>query len=81
MLYEVITIVLLQACTKVPAGYKGIRVYLLGNKKGVDIEELGVGRYYIGINQELYLFPTFTQNYVWTQSVDEGSPEDRNNFV
>ncbi len=73
---SLLLIVLLQACTKVPAGYKGIRVYLLGNKKGVDIEELGVGRYYIGINQELYLFPTFTQNYVWTQSVDEGSPED-----
>jgi regulator of protease activity HflC (stomatin/prohibitin superfamily) len=64
------------ACSKVPAGNVGIKVYLLGNDKGVDSEELGVGRYYIGINQELYLFPTFQQNYVWTANRTEGSETD-----
>ena len=64
------------ACTKVPAGNVGVKVYLLGGDKGVDSEELGVGRYYIGINEELYLFPTFTQNYVWTMDAKEGSPND-----
>jgi regulator of protease activity HflC (stomatin/prohibitin superfamily) len=60
------------ACTKVPAGNVGVKVYLLGNSKGVDVEELTPGRYWIGINEELYLFPTFAQNYTWTREwVDE----------
>lgn len=63
-------------CSKVPAGNVGVKVYLLGQNKGVDSEELNPGRYWIGINEELYLFPTFTQNYVWTQSATEGSPND-----
>lgn len=63
-------------CSKVPAGNVGVKVYLLGTSKGVDTEELGVGRYWIGINEELYLFPTFTQNYTWTHNADEGDPED-----
>lgn len=61
---------------KVSAGYVGVKVYLLGTSKGVDHQELGVGRYWIGINEELYLFPTFQQNYVWTKNTDEGSPND-----
>ena len=56
--------VTLVGCSKVPVGNVGIKVYLLGSAKGVSNEEvLGVGRYYIGWNEELYLFPTFTQNY------------------
>lgn len=50
-------------CSKVPAGEVGVKVYLLGTDKGVDHEVLGPGRYWIGINQDLYLFPIFTQNY------------------
>lgn len=53
------------ACSKVPAGNVGIKFYLLGGAKGVDTEQLGPGRYWIGVNEELYIFPTFTQNYVW----------------
>ena len=53
------------ACSKVPAGYVGIKVNLLGGEKGVESQEVGVGRYWIGWNEELYLFPTFTQNYTW----------------
>jgi len=63
-------------CSKVPAGNVGIKFYLLGGSKGVDYEELSPGRYFIGINEELYLFPTFTQNYVWTKNVAEGSKND-----
>lgn len=66
----------LAACSKVPAGNVGVKVYLLGTSKGVDTEELGPGRYWIGYNEDLYLFPTFTQNYVWTRTVSEGSRED-----
>jgi regulator of protease activity HflC (stomatin/prohibitin superfamily) len=68
--------VFVSACSKVPAGHVGVKVYLLGGQKGVESEQLGVGRYWIGINEELYLFPTFTQNYVWTKSITEGSPVD-----
>ena len=64
------------ACTRVPAGNVGIKVYLLGGSKGVDSEELGPGRYWIGLNEELYVFPTFKQNYVWTHDENEGSPND-----
>ncbi len=64
------------SCSKVPAGHVGIKVFLLGGSKGVDSQELGVGRYYIGLNEELYLFPTYQQNYVWTRDTREGSPND-----
>jgi regulator of protease activity HflC (stomatin/prohibitin superfamily) len=67
---------LLSACSKVPAGHVGVKVNLLGGEKGVETEELGVGRYWIGLNQELYLFPTFSQNQVWTKDKTEGSPND-----
>jgi regulator of protease activity HflC (stomatin/prohibitin superfamily) len=63
-------------CSKVPAGNVGIIVHLLGGSKGVDSEEVGVGRYWLGINDELFLFPTFLQNYVWTADRREGSPEN-----
>jgi regulator of protease activity HflC (stomatin/prohibitin superfamily) len=65
--------VALTACSKVPAGHVGVKVYLLGGSKGVDSEELGVGRYWIGINEQLYLFPTFMQNYTWIKA--EGADE------
>jgi regulator of protease activity HflC (stomatin/prohibitin superfamily) len=64
------------ACSYVPAGNVGVKVNLLGGDKGVDSEVVGVGRYWLGWNEELYLFPTFMQNYVWTAGVDEGSPND-----
>jgi regulator of protease activity HflC (stomatin/prohibitin superfamily) len=64
------------ACSTVPAGHVGVKVFLLGGEKGVDSEELGVGRYWIGMNEELYIFPTFMQNYVWTKDPAEGSPND-----
>jgi regulator of protease activity HflC (stomatin/prohibitin superfamily) len=53
------------ACSKVPAGNVGIKFYLLGGSKGVDTEEVPPGRYWIGMNEELYLFPTFTQTVDW----------------
>lgn len=66
----------LAACSKVPAGHVGVKVNLLGSEKGVDTQEVGVGRYWIGMNEELYLFPTFSQNFVWTKGEDPGSAGD-----
>lgn len=66
----------LTSCDTVPAGHVGVKVLLLGSSKGVDQEVLPVGRYWIGFNEELYLFPTFTQTYNWTSSKDEGKNID-----
>lgn len=62
--------------TTVPAGNVGIKFYLLGGKKGVDYEIKSPGRYFLSMNQKMYLYPTFTQNYTWTKSPTEGSPND-----
>lgn len=64
------------ACSTVPAGHVGVKVYLLGGSKGVDSEELGVGRYWIGMNEQLYIFPTYMQNYTWTREPDATGNED-----
>jgi len=55
----------LVSCSQVPAGYRGVIVNLYGSDKGVAEQSVGVGRYYLGWNSELYLFPTFLQNYSW----------------
>lgn len=55
----------LSSCSRVPAGYRGVIVNLYGSDKGVAEQSVGVGRYYTGWNSELYLFPTFLQNYNW----------------
>ena len=66
----------LTGCSRVEPGYVGIKVNLLGSAKGVNGEELGVGRYFIGPNTQLYTFPTFQQNIVWTKNKAEGSEND-----
>jgi regulator of protease activity HflC (stomatin/prohibitin superfamily) len=69
-------VVVLASCTKVPAGNVGIKFYLLGKEKGVDYDVLTPGRYYIGINENLFLFPTQNQTKIWTSDSREGSPND-----
>jgi regulator of protease activity HflC (stomatin/prohibitin superfamily) len=64
-------------CDKVPAGHVGVKVNLLGSDKGVDTQELGTGRYWIGFNEELYLFPTFSQNKVWDAKSGDSDTEDQ----
>lgn len=69
-------LILSSACSKVPAGYVGVKVNNYGSEKGVKNEVVGPGRYFTGFNTSIYKFPTFTQTYVWTKSVDEGSAID-----
>lgn len=65
-----VLIATLSSCATIPAGYRGIRVYLLGHPQGVESEPLGVGRYpYWPISQEIYKFPTFQQNVVFPETV------------
>lgn len=72
----VASIMVLTACSKVPAGNVGVKFDLYGGDKGVTGEVVGPGKYWLGWNEEMYLFPTFSQNYVWTQANDPTSPTD-----
>ena len=78
--YMMVAVVALMAlvtgCSKVPAGNVGVKVMLLGSDKGVDTVELSPGRHWIGFNEELFLFPTFTQNTEWTADIRPGSETD-----
>lgn len=71
ILMVVMAMLFLTACSKVPAGNVGVKVYLLGSEKGVDTQQLGPGRYWIGWNEDLFLFPTFTQNATWTKTAEK----------
>jgi regulator of protease activity HflC (stomatin/prohibitin superfamily) len=64
------------SCTQVPAGNVGVKVYLLGQKKGVDTEVLGVGNYFVGINEQVFVYPLFMRVYPFTQSLSEGDSVD-----
>lgn len=55
----------LSSLEKVPVGYKGLKVYTFATEVKGQIQELGVGRYFIGPYRELYTFPTFSQNHKW----------------
>lgn len=73
----IIAMVFVSSCgTMVPAGHVGVKVYLLGKSKGVDHEVLGVGRYWIGMNEQLIIFPIFVQQYSFTRDKNDSSPED-----
>jgi regulator of protease activity HflC (stomatin/prohibitin superfamily) len=65
----------LLGCFRVPPGHEGLKVNILGSDKG-EIEQYPTGQYLMGINTEWFIFPTFNQNYVWTQDQAEGSPND-----
>jgi len=75
-LIALLALLVLVGCSHVPSGYVGIKVYKLGGAKGVDHEVLGTGRYWIGMNEDLYLFPLFKQTYPFTKAKDEGSSTD-----
>jgi regulator of protease activity HflC (stomatin/prohibitin superfamily) len=68
ILFLFLSLISLSSCEKVPAGNVGIVVHMLGSEKGVDSEEVGVGRKWVGFNDELYLFPTYTQNDTWQKN-------------
>lgn len=65
---------------KVPAGYVGVKFDLYGGDKGVTGEVVGPGRHWLGWNEELYRFPTFTQNYTWALSSDKSLPDESISF-
>ena len=78
VLFLLIGVVIFSSCKikDVNPGTVAVKVKKFGSGKGVQAEEVGPGRYTIGINTDFHVFPTFTQNYVWTSDSTEGSPTD-----
>jgi regulator of protease activity HflC (stomatin/prohibitin superfamily) len=75
----VVVIVMSQfvGCTKVEPGYVGIKVNQYGTQKGVSDFPIQTGRvWYNPATTEIYKFPTFMQNVVWTKSPHEGNKVD-----
>jgi regulator of protease activity HflC (stomatin/prohibitin superfamily) len=64
-------------CDIIEPGHVGIKVNLYGEKKGVQDYTLRSGAvWYNRFSDQVYEFPTFMQNAVWTKASDEGSPTD-----
>jgi regulator of protease activity HflC (stomatin/prohibitin superfamily) len=70
-----VSAIYLSACSKVPAGYRGVIVNLYGSDKGIAEQSVGVGKYFLGWGKEIFKFPTFLQNYTWTQPEKGGDDE------
>jgi len=64
-------------CTKIPAGYTGIKVKQFGTGKGVQDVALVTGRvFYNPFAYDVIKFPNYIQNVVWTADKREGSNND-----
>ena len=64
-------------CTKVEPGWAGIRVKLYGTQRGVQDFPVITGRvWYNPWTEEIYQFPTYMQNVIWSSSVHEGGSFD-----
>jgi regulator of protease activity HflC (stomatin/prohibitin superfamily) len=72
-----IVLISLAGCTKVEPGYVGVKINLYGKQRGVSDYPIVTGRvWYNPWTQEIYQFPTFLQNVVWTRSASEGRDVD-----
>lgn len=60
--------VMLAACSNVPAGHVGIIVNTYGSDKGVSEREVGVGKYWLSWNEQLFTFPIFLQTDTWQRA-------------
>lgn len=69
---------ILSSCSiiKVPAGNVGVQVDLWGQNKGVNGVVLTTGQYNVPVGVDVYLYPTFIQQYPFTKDASEGSPVD-----
>jgi regulator of protease activity HflC (stomatin/prohibitin superfamily) len=64
-------------CTKVEPGWAGIRVKLYGSQRGVQDFPVITGRvWYNPYTEEIYQFPTYMQNVIWSAGSHEGNTYD-----
>lgn len=69
-LLGIIVLLLMFDYVKVPAGNVGIKFNLYGTDKGVQLEEKIPGKYWLGPNEEMYLFPTFTVTDTYAKTAE-----------
>jgi len=70
----VILVVMSSACKRIDAGHVGLIVKLYGSEKGVqDVTETTGWVWYNPFTTQIYEFPTFVQNAVFTRDATEGS--------
>jgi regulator of protease activity HflC (stomatin/prohibitin superfamily) len=70
----VILVVMSSACKRIDAGHVGLIVKLYGSEKGVqDVTETTGWVWYNPFTTQIYEFPTFVQNVVFTRDATEGS--------
>lgn len=64
------------SCTRIDAGYIGLKVDMMGEGKG-SVTEIPPG-YQLALNPSVsyFSFPQFTQTYKWTEGKDDTSPND-----
>jgi len=73
----ILCLVGISCCTRVPAGYTGIKVNMYGDDRGVSDKNIVTGWvFYNPFSQKIYKFPTFMQTAVWTKDSREGSRYD-----
>jgi len=73
----VAAVAILTGCDRVEPGYVGIKVNQWGNQKGVnDFPLVTGGVVYNPFTEDIYKFPTFMQNAVWTRDKSKDSPND-----
>lgn len=72
----VVGMLTLVACDYIEPGNVGVKVTTSGGDRGVQRDLLEPGRHWIGFTERLYTFPTFVQNYVWSQERTNQSPAD-----
>lgn len=76
-LFLAVAVLALSACGTVAPGTVGILVNNYGSQKGVQDFPIRTGVvFYNPITTDLYRFPTYQQNKIWTAAKDEGSPEN-----
>lgn len=63
-------------CETIEPGWVGVKVNYWGGDKGTASELLRGRIPYNKWTTRIYEFPTFTQNVVWTEDINEGSPTD-----
>ncbi len=76
LFFVVILATVFMSCARVDPGYIGVKVKTLGQNKGVEPEVLPVGRFWLGVQYDLYTYPTFVTIFPFTASSDEGSEID-----
>ncbi|GAB4129079.1 MAG: SPFH domain-containing protein [Raineya sp.] len=70
----IVLVVLSSACKRIDAGHVGLVVKLYGSEKGVqDVTEATGWVWFNPFTTQIYEFPTFVQNAVFTRDAAEGS--------